>query len=239
MALDWSATVTLTRHDSIVLTLPGNQTQLQQTSRHAAFTLTVDRRGAVTLRLDSMELVPYPERASIPMVGTVWTGRTVGNRVVWEATAGAGPVIENLSADIADFFPRLPAGGVSPSTRWSDTSTSRGRVDIFEVSQHVTAKWVASAERVIDGKPGLVVTEVRLLEQTGKGEDGSMAMSMTGQGSGSMTYHLLKNGEISSVARQDSLAVLISVPATHQLVPTVRFIRSRVVFSPITRGSTP
>ncbi len=237
--MGWSAAVTLSRNDSIVLTMPGNETQLQQTSRRAAFTLTVDQRGGMTLRLDSLSLVPFPERASIPMVGTVWTGRMLGNRVEWYATAGAGPVIENLTTDIAGFFPHLPAGGVSPSSRWSDTSTSRGRVDIFETSERSTANWVAGADTLILGQPGLLITEERSLEQSGKGAEGSMTMSMTGQGVRSNTYYLRTSGEISSVTRRDSMAVLISVPASHQLVPTTRFIRSKVVFSPMMRGRTP
>jgi hypothetical protein len=237
MSQEWGAHVELVRSDSIVLSLPGGQHQLQQLSRRASFTLTVGPRSAITLRLDSLTMVPAPGKASIPMVGTIWTGRMLGNRVEWQSTAGAGPVIEDLTTDIGEFFPRLPEGGVVAGSSWTDTSTTKGRVDIFEATQRFVTHW--SSAPAAGGGKGVAVLAASDLEQSGKGSESGVDMTMTGQGSRSTTYNLLENGQIDRISRKDSMNVMISIPASHQLVPTVRFIRSQVAFSALTRDRTP
>jgi len=47
---------------------------------------------------------------------------------------------------------------------------------------------------------------------------------------GSYIYYLTRNGQVRLVTRKDSLNVLVSVPSSRQLVPTVRLIHSRATF---------
>ena len=231
----WRARVQLDRRDSIVLTLPAGETQLEQMRRHASFTLTVGPRAAVTIRLDSLEMSPPAGPASLPVVGTVWTGRMLGTGVDWFTTAGAGPVVEELRVDIAGFFPHLPSGGIVAGSQWQDTSATKGRVDIFETTERLTTQWLAGKDTTVAGAHLLPLRATSGLEQSGKGTGAGVEMKMTGQGSRSYTYYLSKSGQIDLVTRTDSVNVLISIPSSHQLVPTVRFIRSRVVFTPLVR----
>lgn len=235
----WRSRVQFDRSDSIVLTLPAGATQVQRMTRHASFTLVVGPSAAVTLRLDSLVMWPAPDPASLPLVGTVWTGRMLGTRIEWQTTVGGGPLIEDLRMDIAGFFPSLPSAGVAAGTHWVDTTTTRGRVDIFETTQRLTMRWVAGNDTTVAGASLLPLRATGELEQTGKGSQAGMGMTMTGQGSCSYTYYLSKNGQVGLVNRKDSVNVLISIPSSHQLVPTVRLIRSRVVFAPLTRDKAP
>lgn len=229
----WRSRVQFDRTDSIILTLPAGATQVQRLTRHALFTLTVGPRSEVTLRLDSLAMTPAPEPASLPLVGAVWTGRMLGTRVDWQTTAGSGYMIEDLGVDVAGFFPRLPPGGVAAGARWSDTSTIKGRVDIFETTQRLTTRWVAEADTAISGATMLPLRAVGALEQSGKGSEAGIGMTMTGQGSRSCIYYLSRDGRVGLAIRRDSVSVLISIPSSHQLVPTLRLIRSRVVFTPL------
>ncbi len=231
----WQSRVRLERADSIILTLPGGESQVQLLTRRASFTLTVGPRAAVTVRLDSLAMSPAPGSASLPLIGTVWTGRMLGTGVEWQTTAGAGPVVEDLSADVQGLFPRLRPGGVVAGLHWADTAMTKGRVDIFETSQRLTTQWTAGSDTTIAGAELLPLLATGLLEQSGRGSAAGVAMTMTGQGIRSHTYYLSENGQIRMVDRRDSVAVLISIPSSRQIVPTVRWIRSRAIFVPLAR----
>lgn len=234
----WRSRVQFDRSDSIILTLPAGATQVQRMTRHASFTLTVGPRSEVTLRLDSLTMSPIPGPASLTLVGAVWTGRMLGTRVEWQTMSGAGSVIEDLSVDVAGFFPRLLPGGVAAGAHWSDTSTTRGRVDIFETTQRLTTKWVAGQDTTILGASLLPLRATGVLEQSGKGSEAGMGMTMTGQGSRSYMYYLSKDGRVGLATRRDSVNVMISIPSSHQLVPTLRLVRSRVIFMPLLRDKS-
>jgi hypothetical protein len=227
----WRSRVQFDRSDSIVLTLPAGATQVQRMTRRAVFTLTVGPESAVTVRLDSLTMSPAPEATAHSVVGTVWTGRMLGTRVVWRATAATDPVIEGLRLDLEGLFPSLPSGGVVAGTRWADTSTIRGRVDIFETSQRVVMKWTAGSDTTLAGTSVLPLRATGELEQSGTGSGAGVAMTMTGQGSRSVTYYMSKIGQIRLITKKDSMSVLISIPSSRQLVPTIRLIRSRASFS--------
>ena len=233
--MTWRSLVQFDRTDSIVLTLPAGATQVQRMSRHATFTLTVGPQAAVTVRLDSLAMSAAPGPTSPGVVGTVWTGRMLGSKVEWLTSSGAGPVVEDLRVDVEGLFPSLPPHGVSAGTRWADTSTTKGRVDIFETTQRLVMKWAAGSDTSVAGSAVLPLQATGELEQTGKGSGAGVAMTMTGQGSRSYMYYLSKSGQVRLVVRKDSMNVLISVPVSHQLVPTVRLIRSRATF----RDNTP
>lgn len=235
MPMTWRSLVQFDRSDSIVLTLPGGATQVQRMTRHATFTVTVGPQAAVTVRLDSLAMSPAPGTTSPVVVGTIWTGRMLGSRVEWLTTTGAGPVVEDLRVDVEGLFPTLPPRGVSAGTRWADTSTTKSRVDIFETTQRLVMKWAARRDTSLAGSTVLPLQATGELEQSGKGSGAGVAMTMTGQGSRSYLYYLTKKGQVKLAVRRDSMNVLISVPKSHQLVPTVRLIRSRATF----RDNTP
>ena len=218
------------RSDSIVLTLPAGATQVQRMTRHAVFTLTVGPRAAVAVRLDSLIMSPAGGLAALAVLGTVWSGRMLGTGVEWLATTGAGPIVEELRVDVHGLFPSLPSGGVATGVRWADTATTRSRIDIFDATQRLVMKWAAGRDTSVAGASLLPLRATGELEQSGKGSGAGVTMTMTGHGSRSYIYYLTRNGQVRLVTRKDSLNVLVSVPSSRQLVPTVRLIHSRATF---------
>ena len=137
----WRATVLVQRDDSIILTLPSGDQQLQRFDRRAGFTLTMDGDGRISLRLDSLTFRPKSSNAPGTPLGATWAGRASDAHVDALRVTGGGDPAAELTAVVRNLLPRLPAGGVHARMRWADSSTGDVRVDIFRASEHRTATW--------------------------------------------------------------------------------------------------
>jgi hypothetical protein len=234
----WHATVLVQRDDSIILTLPSGDKQLQRFDRRAGFTLAMDGDGSVSLRLDSLTLRPRTGTAPAVPMGVTWTGRASDAHVDALRVSGGGDPAAELTAVVRSLLPRLPAGGVHARMRWADSSTGNVRVDIFKASEHRTAAWSSGA---ISDRPGGRVLPVLVredFEQLGDGQQDGRRLTMTSQGRRSGTYYLTSDGRVSGAQLDDSVAMLISIPATKQVVPTMRYGRTTVRFIPLGRDES-
>ena len=235
----WRATVLVQRNDSIVLTLPNGEKQLQRFDRHAGFTLAVDGDGEVSVRLDSLTLRPRTSNvaAGVP-VGATWTGRANDVRVNAIRASGGGDPTAELTTVVRDLLPRLPVSGVRANMSWADSGTGEVRVDIFRANEHRSAAWSTGAMSARPDGQTLPVQLREEFEQVGDGLQGGRRMTMTSQGRRTATYYLTPDGRISSAELDDSAAVLISIPDTRQVVPTIRFARTTVRFVPLGRSES-
>lgn len=224
----WHARVLVDRDDSIILTLPSGDRQLQQFERRAAFTLAMDGSGRVSIRLDSFSFHPRaPEDAGVT-AGASWAGQPTDPALNAMRVVSGGSSAAELTAVVRALLPRLPVGGVHARMNWSDSAAGSVRVDIFSANERRTASWTSgSLSARADGQ----VLAVKLredFEQLGDGQQGGRKMTMTSQGRRSGTYYLTSGGEISSARLDDSVAMLISIPSTRQVVPTIRYGRTMV-----------
>lgn len=236
---DWRAHVVVDRDDSIILTLPSGDRQLQRFSRRAAFTLTVSADGTATLRLDSLTLKPRETGSAGNPVGAVWTGKVAGDRLnAIEVTGGSVGSAAPLTDLVRDLLPRLPVAGARAGLAWADTANGPVRVDIFSGSERRTAAWTAGSTSPRGGGRVLPVSVREEFEQLGTGNDAGRRMSMTAQGSRIGIYYVTLSGQVSDAQLDDSVAMLISIPGTKQLVPTTRYSRTSVHFFPLARGQS-
>lgn len=229
----WRATVLVQRNDSIILTLPSGDRQLQRFERSAGFTLTMDGHGQVSLRLDSMTLRPRTGNGlGVTPVGATWSGRAGDARVNAMHVTGGGDPAAELTAVVRNLLPRLPAGGVHARMVWADSSTGDVRVDVFKASEHRTALWSSGVLSQRAGSGVLPVLVREDFEQLGDGQQGGRKITMTSQGRRSGTYYLTTDGRVSGAQLEDSVAMLISIPDTRQVVPTMQYARTIVRFIP-------
>jgi hypothetical protein len=228
----WHATVLVQRDDSIILTLPSGDRQLQRFERNAGFSLMMDGDGRVSLRLDSLTFRPRTGNGQGPAVGATWAGRASDARVNAMRVTGGGDPAAELTAVVRNLLPRLPAGGVHARMTWADSSTGDVRVDVFKASEHRTAAWSAGALTQRAGTGVLPVLVREEFEQLGDGQQGGRKITMTSQGRRSGTYYLTTDGRVSGAQLEDSVAMLISIPDTRQVVPTMRYARTIVRFIP-------
>jgi hypothetical protein len=228
---NWRARVVLERDDSIVLTLPSGDHQLQQFHRSAVFTLGVANDGVVSLRLDSLTLrPPADDGGRAAMLPATWTGRTDDPHVDAFRVASGGEFAEELTSVVRQLLPRYPAGGAPTLTTWTDSATGRVRVDIFTAVERRSATWTTA--------PGGTLTLREEYEQMGSGSQNGQRLTMTSQGRRSCTYHSTTSGILTAASLVDSSTMLISIPGSGQMVPTVRFGRTSVRFVAIPRESS-
>lgn len=229
----WRATVLVQRDDSIILTLPSGDRQLQRFDRRAGFSLAMDRNGRVSLRLDSLRFRPRGISGSGVPLGATWAGRAGDAAVNAMRVTGGGDFAAELTAVVRNLLPRLPVGGVHARMMWADSATGNVRVDIFTASEHRTASWSSGT---LSGRAGNQVLPVLVredFEQLGDGSQDGRKLTMTSQGRRSGIYYLTTDGRVSGALLDDSVAVLISIPATKQVIPTMRYARTTVRFIPV------
>jgi len=230
--------VIVDRDDSIILTLPSGDRQLQHFDRRAAFTLVMDGDGRVSIRLDSLTFRPQGVNDAGIAAGARWAGQATDARVnAMRVTEGGGPAAE-LTAVVRSLLPRLPVGGVRAQMNWADSASGSVRVDIFTVNERRTAEWSSGSLSNRSGSKVLAVRVREDFEQLGDGSQGGHKMTMTSQGRRSGTYYVTTDGRVSSATMDDSVAVLISIPAMKQVVPTMRYARTFVRFMPASPGES-
>jgi len=227
---DWRARIVVERADSIVITLPSGDHQLQRFDRHAAFSLTTDRNGTVAIRLDTLTVRPRNAKDTGGAPGASWAGQPASTSVNAMRVTGGGSAAAELTAVVRSLLPRLPTGGVRARMSWSDSATGDVRVDIFTANERRTAAWSAGAITSREGNEVLTVRVREDFEQIGDGNQGGRRMTMTSQGRRSGTYYVTLDGRVSSAQLDDSVAMLISIPTIRQVVPTIRYARTSVRF---------
>ena len=114
----WRSTVLVERTDSIVLTLPSGDRQLQYSRRTTGLTVTIGSHGEVGVHVDSTRSVP--------------------------ADGVAAPDLSGLARVL---LPRLPEAGARPNATWRDSATETVPADIFKfkVTERRTATWSTGA----------------------------------------------------------------------------------------------
>ncbi len=227
---NWHARALIERDDSIVLTLPSGDHQLQQFHRSAVFTLGVTSEGVVTLRLDSLTLRPADDAGRATMLPAIWTGRVDDPRVDALRVAAGGEFAEELTSIVRQLLPRYPVGGAGTLSTWTDSATGKVRVDIFSATERRSAVWTTG--------PNGTLTLREEYEQMGSGTQGGQRLAMTSQGRRSCTYYSTPSGIPVTASLADSSTMLITILGSKQMVPTVRFGRTTVRFVSIPGDSS-
>lgn len=235
---NWHVRVLVERDDSIVLVLPSGDRQLQQFHRSAVFTLGTDGDGTVSLRLESLTVLPTDVAAHATPLVAAWTGRADDTRVNALHVSAGGALADELTALVRNLLPRFPAGGAHAQTTWTDSAAGKLRVDIFTANERRAATWTAGRFNRDATGTSLAVRVRENYEQLGTGWQGGQKITMTSQGSRSGLYYSTNNGRLTSAQLTDSANMLISIPDTRQVVPTRRYSRASVRFIPISRDSS-
>lgn len=229
LGFGYEGSASVERRDSILMALPSGGRQLQQLSRSARFSFSIDRRGAIRVRLDSLRLRPAGGREG-ELIGTTWTGR-LGPEGVRDLRANRrGALVGELTAEVAGLFPAIPRSGVVSGDSWADTTKGKRQVEIFEASDERVSDWSVGRRMNRDGVLVLPVTARETYQQLGEGEQAGRAMRMSAEGRRSTTYYLTVTGRIDAIVATDTASRLITIPSTRQAVPTTQIVRTRVQF---------
>ncbi len=228
MATGWSADVTVERRDSVLLTLPSGERQLQRYGRHARFRVEVAPDGSATVRLDSLVFRPDAGSAGNDARGVVWNGSVFPGGFDRPVPSRRNRVTSELGTMVRELFPLLPRSGVQPGDQWIDSVTASRQVEIFEAEDRRVGEWTASE---LVTRRGAAVAPIRVreeYEQVGHGEQAGREMTMTAQGVRRSIYYLGRDGILIEATHSDSAARLITIPSSRQAVPTIQFINTEI-----------
>jgi hypothetical protein len=237
---DWRAAVTMQRVDSLVLTLPDGNHQVQRLERQAHFLVEISRDNVFTATLDSLVMRPSSPAAIEAVIGTQWSGRvSTGGRIEGLRISRSTPLGDDLTAAVRALIPSVPFSGVAVGVNWRDTTSGTVQVDVFRATETRTRSW--TAEETIDLN-GVQVHPIRVreeFEQLGRGSQAGREMTMTAQGSRSGNYYVTLDGRVDGATLRDSVAQFITVPAAKVTVPTMRYSRTSLRFATSPRGNRP
>ena len=235
---DWRALVIMQRLDSLVLTLPDGSRQLQRVVRSARFTVEIAENNSFTATLDSLAI--QPAAAAAEVLGTRWTGKVSGaGRIEGLRISRGSPLGDDLTATVRSFLPLVPFSGMPVGRSWKDTTSGSVQVEVFRASEQRTRTWTAQERTERNGLPVYPVRVKEEFEQFGKGSQSGREMTMTAQGSRTGNYYMTVDGRVDAVVLQDSIAQFITIPATKQTIPTMRYSRTTLRFSTSLRGDRP
>ncbi len=230
LASDWAARATLERRDSIIITLPNGRRQVQRLEQRASLRLEVGDRGRVRITLDSLAFTPSAGSGEDAARGTTWTADLDRGGLGRLRASRRSPVIDELTGTLQGIFPLMPQGGVRPGMIWADTSYADRRVQAFVAKDRRVGEWAAGTRTMRNGIEVQPVTALQQFEQIGDAQTGGQQMKMTAQGRRTSTYYLTIGGRIEMVTHQDSVAMLITIPARRETIPTMQQIRTTIRF---------
>lgn len=228
MAMGYTSSAILERNDSIILSLPNGGRQVQRLSRRARFTVNVTDRGEVRVRLDSLTFRPSAGGSEREAIGATWTGRLTTAGLSEVRSDRRSTVVAELTQAVRDLFPSLPRSGVTTGDRWSDTTTGRRQVEIFEANDERMSSWNVGRRSTRSGILVLPVTATESYTQLGQGEQAGRDMRMSSEGRRTSTYYIQMSGRTDALVQVDSASRLITIPSTRQAIPTTQVIRTRV-----------
>lgn len=235
LATGWTASVTVERRDSVLLTLPSGDSQLQRYGRHARFLVTVADDGSTTVRLDSLVFRPSAGSAGTDAVGTTWTGSLAPGGFDHVNPSRRSRVTDELGSMVRELFPVVPRSGVRVGDQWIDSVTATRQVEIFQSEDHRVGEW-SVGEAIV--RRGIGVMPIRVheqYEQLGHGEQTGREMTMTAQGTRKSTYYIDREGMLIEAVHSDSATRLITIPSSRQIIPTIQFISTEIRFRPTER----
>lgn len=212
-----------TRRDSVVATMPSGEEQVQILARTAYLTLTwvaADSGTKITTTIDSLVA---DSGLTLPMValdsarGTRWTA-------VRPAVGGLTGVAGNRNSLLGDqvrdqlmlLFPRLPADGLRPGGRWSDSTQTPARVSAFEADE-ISLTSSEAGQQLASGAVPIQVMVSR--SATGEATQFGQPMSVKATGSDTLDYQFGGDGRILEVSGRRWTSLVVELSSIGQKVP--------------------
>jgi hypothetical protein len=131
-------------------------------------------------------------------------------------------IVGRLLLQLPDLLPRLPAGGATPNTTWSDTTETHGRtaglpLTVRTQTTHHTESWI---ER--EGQHLMPITSQATYEVSGEGRPDGQWIEITGQGRRVTLRLLTPDGRIAQAIASDTLDAKLSLPDAGTVIPVMQ-----------------
>lgn len=223
----------LSRRDSIAVTMPSGESQLQ-ISVTTAFTTLVwtatDSGTRMSATVDSLVAdrdFPLPFAHIDSARQARWTFlRAPGGRISEVSGGPASLRGDQVRDQLLLLFPPLPEGGARPGATWSDSAVVPARVSAFEATEQASVSALAAPLAGPRGSLNVAVTRAR----TANGEGSQFGQTITVRATGVDTLDvvLAPDGRVLEVAGTRTTDLVVDLPAIGQSVPAhqVSYLRS-------------
>jgi hypothetical protein len=212
-----------TRRDSVVATMPSGEEQVQILARTAYLTLTwvaADSGTRITTTIDSLVA---DSGLTLPMValdsarGTRWTAlRPVAGGLSGIAGNRNSLLGDQVRDQLVLLFPRLPADGLRPGARWTDSTEAPARVSAFE-AQEISLTNSEAGQQLPSGAVPIQVTVSR--SATGEATQFGQPMAVQATGSDTLDYQFGSDGKIFEVSGRRWTSLVVELSSIGQKVP--------------------
>jgi len=136
---------------------------------------------------------------------------------------------ETLIGNFRDFFPRVPAGGLAPDAKWTDTTsvTDQGAgssVTVTSLNHTSVGRW---ADR--DGTRCLELDVQSTFTLSGNGQQNGQNFTLAGSGVRNGVDYVSVDGRYVGGTAGDSTSYTVSLQALGQVVPVVQTTQTTIV----------
>lgn len=183
-----------------------------------------DGRLGVTLVLDSLEIdgeLGFPASEVAQAIGARFTATLAptGELLGFTGPETPVPLLNQIASNFRDFYPRIPAGGVAPSDRWTDTTTAETDVGgivvlVRSVNTHETLGW-----REYAGQSALAIATRAQYTLAGEGAQAGQAMSLEGTGRRHLTEFLSPGGVYLGATGADTSEIEVLLTQMGMVIP--------------------
>ncbi len=226
----------LERRDSIAVTMPSGESQLQLSANLAWATLTwtaTDTGTRVSAVVDSLlpdPGLPLPFEQVDSALQARWTFFRMPNGRITDLTGGPASLRgDQIRDQLVLLFPPLPLGGARPASSWADSAVFPTRVSAFEATEQASVQVQAAALGGPRGSLSLVVLRNRTVG--GAGTQFGQAITVRAAGSDTLNVILGLDGSVRSAAGTRVVSLVVELPAIGQAVPVdqVSFLKATLL----------
>lgn len=226
----------LARRDSITVTMPSGETQLQVSASTAFATLTwtaTDSGTRISATVDSLVAdrdLPLPFAQIDSAHQARWTFFRAPNGRITDVNGGPASLRgDQVRDELVLLFPPLPEGGARPGASWSDSAFIPARVSAFEASEQAVV--LAQAAPHSGPRASLSVVVIRTRTASGEGMQSGQAITVRATGVDTLDVVLALDGRVESASGTRVTNLVVDLPAIGQSVPVhqVSFLRATLL----------
>jgi len=191
-----------------------------------------DYRNAISY----LEVQEDVDPVRIGVWGLSYSGVLAPDGELKNSTASDTIIARGLSqvlANFRDFYPGIPAGGLTLNAAWIDTTSRTDRAGIFDrVTVTTIARSRAAAIEELAGAHAIRLEVDAILAITGAGNQGGQDLDLAGKGTRHATEYVAVDGRFLGGESLDSTDLEIAVPAQGQVVSIKQIAKSIVQVLP-------
>ncbi len=226
----------LERRDSITVTMPSGESQLQMSASSAFATLTwaaTDSGASISAEVDSLlpdPTLPVPFEQIDSAQAARWTFFLTPNGRITDLTGGPASLRgDQIRDQLVLLFPPLPEGGARPAAAWADSARFPTRVSAFEATEQASVQVQAGAVAGPRGSLNLSVLRNRTAD--GEGTQFGQTIAVRAAGSDTLDVVLGLDGSVQRAAGTRVVSLVVDLPAIGQAVPVyqVSFLKATLL----------